>query len=154
MCPACRLSQRLHVPRDVDYVQAFQNLNRVQLELRRHGPSVELLLRRCELERRVGNYAASHAAALDAYRLDPRNPEVHYQVGVALVYLAMRKAGAVPCTTSSIRVPDQDQDQLLERAVYAFRAVVQLNPDDQDAEVLQHELEDLAGQHVELQHVH
>lgn len=152
-CPRCHLERLFHVPRDVDYVHTVQVLNRLELEIRRHGPSLERLLRKVQLERDAGNYLASHAAAVDAHVLDPRNPELHYQVGLALAYLALCKVQLAPWTPAT-RIPDQDAGELLEEAAAALRSCLELNPADQDAHDLLAGVGDLQLDVDHVQHVH
>lgn len=128
-----RLSQVFQVPADLDYVEAFQALSKVNLEIRRYGPSAERLIRKAHLERDVGNHASSLVSAQDALVLDPRDPEMHYHVGLAFLYLALAKAGALPVGPSPSELPDDATTSLLEKAVAAFRMVLELNPRDEDA---------------------
>lgn len=128
-----RLSQLFQVPADLDYVESFQALSKANLEIRRYGPSAERLLRKAHLERDVGNHASSLAAAQDALVLDPRNPEMHYQVGLAFLYLALAKAGALPVGPSPTELPEDSARDLLDKAVAGFHLVLELNPKDEDA---------------------
>jgi hypothetical protein len=128
-----RLSQLFQVPADLDYVESFQALSKVNLEVRRYGPTAERLLRKAHLERDVGNHASSLVAAQDALVLDPRNPEMHYHVGLAFLYLALAKAGALPVGPSPTELPEEDATALLGKAVAAFQMVLELNPRDEDA---------------------
>lgn len=128
-----RLSQLFQVPADLDYVESFQALSKTNLEIRRYGPTAERLLRKAHLERDVGNHASSLVAAQDALVLDPRNPEMHYQVGLAFLYLALAKAGALPVGPSPGEMPQESVRDFLEKAVAAFQLVVELNPKDEDA---------------------
>jgi tetratricopeptide (TPR) repeat protein len=136
-----RLSQLFQVPADLDYVESFQALSKVNLEIRRYGPTAERLVRKAHLERDVGNHASSLVAAQDALVLDPRNPEMHYQVGLAFLYLALAKASALPVGPSPSELPEDPASALLGKAVAAFRTTLELNPKDddarQDAQVLQ-----------------
>lgn len=128
-----RLSQLFQVPADLDYVESFQALSKVNLEIRRYGPTAERLVRKAHLERDVGNHASSLVSAQDALVLDPRNPEMHYQVGIAFLYLAFAKAGALPVGPSPSEVPEDSASALLEKAMAAFRITLELNPKDDDA---------------------
>lgn len=129
-----RLSQLFQVPQDLDYVESFQALSRTNLEIRRYGPTGERLVRKSHLERDVGNHAASLVSAQDALVLDPRNPEMHYQVGLAFLYLALAKADALPVGPSPGPLPDDSSADLLGKAVAAFSMVTELNPRDEDAQ--------------------
>ena len=128
-----RLAQVFQVPADLDYVESFQHLSKVNLEIRRYGPTAERLIRKAHLERDVGNHASSLVAAQDALVLDPRNPEMHYHVGLAFLYLALAKADALPVGPSPSELPEDQTTALLEKAVSAFRLVLELNPSDEDA---------------------
>jgi len=128
-----RLSQLFQVPQDLDYVESFQALSKANLEIRRYGPTAERLVRKAHLERDVGNHSSSLVAAQDALVLDPRNPEMHYQVGLAFLYLALAKAGALPVGPSPSELPEETTRDLLEKAIAAFGIALELNPKDEDA---------------------
>ena len=128
-----RLAQLFQVPADLDYVQSFQDLANLTLEIRRDGPSVGRLLRRSYLERGVGNHAASLTAVRKALELDPKNPEVHYALGVAHFFLALARADALPVGPRASDLPDESVSELLGLAVEAFTRVLELNPADEDA---------------------
>lgn len=143
-----RLSQLFQVPADLDYVGSFQALSKVNLEIRRHGPSVERLLRKARLERAAGNTAASLESAQEALVLDPKNPEMHYQLGLALLHLALDKAGALPVGPSPSELPHDSVRDLLEKSRLAFQAVVDLNALDEDARQDAAALTDLLESHA------
>ena len=136
-----RLLQIFQVPTDLDYVASFQALAKVNLEMRRLGPSVERLLRKAQLERAAGNPAAALLSAQDALVLDPSHGETHYQLGITFLHLALAKSDALPTGPVPPDLPRESPRELLEKAVAAFRAVVSLNARDddarQDGEVLQ-----------------
>src|SRR5688500_4817648 len=127
------LTQLFQVPQDLDYVGSFQALSKVNLEIRRLGPSAERLLRRAQLERAVGNHAASLAACQDALVLEPANAETHYQVGVAHLFLALAKADALPVGPRPTELPDESLTALVRHAADSFAKAVELNPNDEDA---------------------
>lgn len=127
------LTQLVQAPADLDYVESFQALSRVNLELRRLGPSADRLLRRANLERAVGNHAASLAATQDALILEPQNAEMHYQVGVAHLFLALAKAEALPVGPRPTDLPDDSLSTLLSRARDSFAKAAEMNPQDEDA---------------------
>jgi tetratricopeptide (TPR) repeat protein len=143
-----RLLQLFQVPADLDYVQSFQALSKANLDLRRHGPTAERLLRKAYLERAVGNHASSLAAAQDALVLDPRNAEMHYQVGLAFLYLALAKADALPVGPSPTDLPQESTAELLEKSVAAFGIALELNPNDEDAAMDVKALRDLLTAHA------
>ncbi|HLF15848.1 MAG TPA: hypothetical protein VI796_00210, partial [Candidatus Thermoplasmatota archaeon] len=89
------LTQLLHAPRDLDYVERFQGLAAVNLEIRRSGPTAERLLRKAALEMDVGNPTAGLAAAQDAAALSPDSAEAHFLIGKARILLALVKAHAL-----------------------------------------------------------
>jgi tetratricopeptide (TPR) repeat protein len=130
-----RLAQLFDVPTDLDYVEAFQALAQLTLELRRNGPSVELLLRRGQLERGVGNHESSLRSAQQAVALDPANPEGPYEVGLAYFYLALAKAHALPVAPRAhgSQLPAEGVAELLGLAIEAFSRTFELNPNDEDA---------------------
>jgi tetratricopeptide (TPR) repeat protein len=128
-----RLMQIFQVPEDLDYVQSFAHLAQVNLELRRRGPSPERLVRKARLEREVGNYAAGLTATQEALALDPHNPEMHYHVGIAFLYLALAKASALPVGPTPTDLPNESPTDLLAKSVAAFQTVLGLNPGDEDA---------------------
>lgn len=128
------LTQLVQVPADLDYVEHFQVLSGVNLEIRRHGPSSDRLLRKAILEMDVGNYAASLAAAQDACALDPVSAETHHQVGLAYLLLAMAKAGAVPTGPGVRETPSESCMGLLQKAIDALREVLRINPEDAETE--------------------
>lgn len=128
-----RLTQLVEVPRDLDYVESFQALSKVNLELRRLGPSADRLLRRAQLERAVGNHAASLVACQDALVLDPANGEMHYQVGLAQLFLALSKADMLPVGPRAPDLPDDSVGVLLRRAADCFAKALEHNPNDEDA---------------------
>ena len=128
-----RLAELFQVPSDLDYVEGFQLLSMANLEIRREGPSVERLLRKSMLERGVGNHGASLGAAQRALELDPSNPEVHYELGLAHFYLALARAEALPVGPKLTDLPPHGIGELLGLAVEAFSRVIELNPQDDDA---------------------
>jgi tetratricopeptide (TPR) repeat protein len=133
------LLQLMQAPRDLDYVGHFQELSRLNLEMRRFGPSAQRLLRKTMLEREVGNYGASLGAAQDALLLDPNNPEMHYHLGIAFVYVALARADALPIGAVPQALPHETATTLLQKGAEAFRTVLNFNPRDEDAQ------EDLAA---------
>ncbi|MCA1819147.1 MAG: hypothetical protein LC620_03705 [Halobacteriales archaeon] len=126
------LTQLVQVPADLDYVEHFQVLSGVNLEIRRHGPSADRLLRKAILEMDIGNYAASLVAAQDACALDPVSAETHHQVGLAYLLLAMAKAGAVPTGPGVRETPAESCTGLLQKCIDSFDEVLRLNPEDQE----------------------
>jgi tetratricopeptide (TPR) repeat protein len=127
------LTQLVQVPTDLDYVESFQQLARTNLEIRRDGPNAQLLLRLAELERAVGNHGASLKACQDALVLADQNPEMHYQLGVAYLFLCLAKADILPVGPNRVEAPRESLAELLDKAAAAFQGALKLNPQDQDA---------------------
>lgn len=127
------LSQLFQVPADLDYVNGFQELARINLQIRQQGASVERLLRRANLERAIGNHRASLDAVLEAQRLAPDHPEVHYELGVTYFFLAMSEAGALPVGPLHQNAESEGIRALLSKALEAFTAVIEQNPADTEA---------------------
>jgi len=127
------LTELIRTTNDLDYVERFQTLAKVNLEMRNKGPTSERLLRKAILEMDVGNYAAGLEAASDAIGLDEESPEAYYQSAVAHVLLAFVRAGALPLAPGMQELPKDAADVLLARAIGGFREAVRLNPGDEEA---------------------
>jgi Flp pilus assembly protein TadD len=127
------LLQLVQVPADLDYVQHFQTLSAVNLEIRKSGASAERLLRKAILESDVGNFEAALLAAKDAVDLEPKNPEAHHQVGMASLMLAMVKSGALASGPGLHEMPTESATELVLAAMEAFREAAKLNPEDQES---------------------
>ena len=128
-----RLAQLFQVPADLDYVQAFQDLSNLNLEIRREGPTVARLLRKSFLERGVGNHGASLGAVQRALELDPQSAEVRYSLGTAYFFLALARADALPVGPRASDLPGESISELLGLAIEEFSRVIELNPADEDA---------------------
>jgi tetratricopeptide (TPR) repeat protein len=139
------LSELVQVPADLDYVEHFQVLSGVNLEIRRHGPNADRLLRKAILEMDIGNFSASLAAAQASCALDPVSAETHHQVGLAYLLLAMARAGAVPTGPGVRETPSESCTALIQRALESFREVLRLNPEDQETRDGVAMLEDWTG---------
>jgi tetratricopeptide (TPR) repeat protein len=126
------LAQLVHTP-DLDYVEHFQMLAAVNLEIRRSGPTAERLLRKAILEMDVGNFLASLSAAEDALALDPKSPEIRHQLGRINLRLALAKAGIIPLGPGAEKGILQSPTELLQAAIRAFEAAVRLNPQDDES---------------------
>lgn len=140
------LTQLLHKPADLDYVEHFQDLADVNLEIRRYGPSTERLLRKAILEMDVGNFQSGLEAAKDAVVLDDQCQEAHYQVGASYVMLAFVKAGAVPSGPGNQFVPSEGAVDLLQDARGAFDRALEICPDDAEAQEDLHIVAELLGE--------
>ena len=129
-----RLRTRLLVaPRDLDYVEQFQLLAAVNLEMRRHGPTVDRLVRKAVLEMHVGNFSAALTAALDAATEDPTSAEAHYQAARAYILLALNKADVLPRGPGDVGAPEAGLEELVRLAMEELRTVIRLNLKDEDA---------------------
>ena len=78
---------------DCDYVEASRKLSALGLEMRRRGPTAELLLRKAFLEIDAGNFAQAAGAAEDALASNPKLVEAQLVWGRALFYAALVRAG-------------------------------------------------------------
>ncbi len=123
----------IHAPLDVDYVQHFQGLAALNLEIKRLGPSAERMLRKAILEMDVGNFEAGVKAAEHARELSPSTTEIHYQYGLANLLLACAKADAIPSGPGQQMPARTGVKRLLEEAIRAFEDVVRLNAADEEA---------------------
>jgi len=121
----------VETPQDLDYVERFQRLAALNLEMRKDGPTVPILLRKSILETGVGNHAAALQAALDAVALDGGDAEAHHQVGRASLMLALVRAGVVPQTGDG--GGQGTATGLLGQAAGEFRAAAGLVPGDDES---------------------
>lgn len=128
-----RLVQVFQIPTDVDYVSGFQELSRVNLQLRRLGASVPLLIHKARLERGVGNHPSSLDALMQAQGMSPDHPEILYELGVTQFCLAMAEAGALPANPRPAQSTTRSVRDLLTASLEAFTAVLERNPDDPEA---------------------
>ncbi|MFO1534385.1 MAG: hypothetical protein ABR586_01835 [Thermoplasmatota archaeon] len=126
------LAQLVHAA-DLDYVEHFQMLAAVNLEIRRSGPTAERLLRKAILEMDVGNFLASLSAAEDALALEPKSPEIRHQLGRINLRLALAKAGAIPLGPGAEKGILQTPTELLQAAIDSFQAALRLNPQDDES---------------------
>jgi hypothetical protein len=138
------IAQLVHAS-DLDYVEHFQMLSAVNLEIRRSGPTAERLLRKSILEMDVGNFLASLSAAEDALALAPKSAEVRHQLGCVNLRLALAKAGAIPLGPGAEKGILQSPTELLQAAIDAFQAAVRLNPQDDESRTDAGILAQLAG---------
>ncbi len=127
------LTRLVHAPLDLDYVENFQALARLNLEIERHGPSAPRLLRRAVLEMDVGNYEASYQAAKDALVLNPESGEAHFQRGLACLLMACVQADAIAGAPGMEAPRGMNMIDLVREASEAFGKAAHLNPDDEEA---------------------
>jgi tetratricopeptide (TPR) repeat protein len=126
------LLEVMTAPAQEDYVHHFQALAQVNLEIRQSGPTAKLLLHKSILEVDLGNYSAALVAVRDALDLKPDLAEASYQEGMSLVLLAFTKAGVL-AGAPGMAMPGARARRLLEKALEAFKAAVEANPDDEEA---------------------
>ena len=138
------LARMVHGP-DLDYVEHFQLLSAINLEIRRSGPTAERLLRKAILEMDVGNFLASLAAAEDALALDAKSPEIRHQLGAINLRLALAKAGCIPLGPGAEKGILQSPTELLQAAIDSFQACVRLNPEDDESRADMGVLQQLAS---------
>lgn len=141
------LTQLIRTTSDLDYVERFQTLAKVNLEMRNAGPTADRLLRKAVLEIEVGNYAAGLEAARDAITMDGTSPEAHYQAAVAHVLLAYVRIGALPLAPGAHQLPGEAAQEHLRKALDGFREAVRLNPVDDEARDDVHALERILERH-------
>lgn len=126
------LQEVITVPAETDYLEHFQALATVNLEIHHHGPSAHRLLRKSILEADIGNYTAALEAARDAIDVAPTLTEAHYQEGMCLMLLAFSRAGVL-AGAPGLESPIARPRRLLEQARDAFAATVAGNPADDEA---------------------
>ncbi len=126
------LLQLVPPPNERDYLEHFQSLASVNLEIRQRGPTAERLLRKSILEMDLGNFSASLDAARDAAELHHKDPEARYQEAMALVMLAFTKAGVL-AGAAGMESPLASTQTLMKQATQAFAEVVKYNPEDEEA---------------------
>lgn len=134
------LLQMLHPSQDADYVERFQALAAVNLELRRQGANASRLLQKAALEIDVGNHASALAAARHAIQLAPRDAEPHFVAARALMLMALVRARVLPGATGSPgdaahtrEAPRESARQLSAEAVGELHAALRLNAEDDEA---------------------
>ncbi len=129
-------------PQESDYVQCFEQMAFVEVEIRRRGPSPHLLIRRAQLHLAIGNYAPALRAAQEAVARAPRDGEAHYQEGLAWIAMARVQCGAA--AAPGVAVPARRPlITLIENAYEAFCAAAKCCPEDTEAKELVKEVESL-----------
>ncbi len=118
------------IPRqDTDYVACFDQLARVETEIRRRGASPHLLLRRAMLTMAIGNYVGALDAARSAVAAAPREPEAHYQEGLAWLWLAKVHVGSATIAPGSPMPTKRPLRLLLENALDCFCSATAVGDD-------------------------
>lgn len=135
--PQDHIAHPLHQSLDSDYVTCFDALARVEIDIRRRGPSPHLLLRRAMLSMALGNYATALDAARDAVTAAPREPETHYQEGLALLWLARLQVGVATLGPGAPVPTQRPLRALLDGAYDAFCAASGCGDDAETESVLQ-----------------
>ncbi len=118
---------------EADYLEHFQSLAEVNMEIRQNGLTPERLLRKSIIELEIGNYSAERDAARDAAELKPDWAEVHYQEGMSLLLLALTKAGVV-AGAPGMEAPVGGVRTLMEHAARSFGQALRLNADDEEVQ--------------------
>ncbi|MHB8633127.1 MAG: hypothetical protein ACYDBQ_04040 [Thermoplasmatota archaeon] len=127
-----RLLQQFKAQSDVDYVDCFQGLAALSLEIRRSGPTPERLLRKATLEMDIGNHVAALAAARHAGQLASRAGEPHFVAARALVLMALVRARAL-AGAPGLDEGSETPSQLVRDAVGELHHALRLNPEDEEA---------------------
>jgi tetratricopeptide (TPR) repeat protein len=125
---------RLVFDGNTDYVEEFQALASVNLEIQAKGPSAPRLLRKAILEIHLGNYVHARETVERALDAQPASPEAHYQRGVAYALLACLKADAIPAGPGNHDLPKESLRFLLTEAARSFAQAMQQNPGDDEAQ--------------------
>lgn len=125
---------RLVFDGDTDYVEEFQALAAVNLEIQSKGPNAPRLLRKAILEIHLGDYVDARRTVEAALDLHPGLSEAHFQRGVVYALLACLKADAVPAGPGHTTLPPESLRFLLTEAARAFAEAVRTNPYDDDAQ--------------------
>lgn len=125
------LLQLLPPQEESDYVEHFQALAAVNVEIRQRGPTAERLLRKSILEMDVGNFAACVDSARDAAEVRPRFAEAHYQQGMGLLLLAFTRAG-VMAGAPAMEQPVGSTRTIMQHAARALRNALDINGSDDE----------------------
>ncbi len=126
------LLQLLPPRSETDYLDHFQALAAVNVEIQKRGATPERLLQKAMLEMQIGNFSAGLEAARDATDLRPTWAEAHYQQGMALLHLAFVRVGILAGSAGMER-PVGSPKTLLEHAGRAFGEALRLHPEDVEA---------------------
>jgi hypothetical protein len=118
-----KLAQLL-VPAEADYVEVFQNLARLHVEMQRQGATAARLAHVAVLELQMGHLAEAQAAAQLAVRRDRKDAEAHF----ALARTQVAEAIQLAAKTRPVGVREA-----LEGATDQLREVLKLNPADEEA---------------------
>lgn len=125
---------RLVFDGNTDYVEEFQALAAVNLEIQAKGATASRLLRKAILEVHVGDYADARESVERALDASPASAEAHYQRGVAYALLACLKADAIPAGPGHHDLPKESLRFLLTEAARSFAKAVACNADDDEAQ--------------------
>jgi hypothetical protein len=134
----CMTSNRMADPlprgTDMDYVQCFEASARIEMEIRRRGPSPHLLLRRAMAAMALGNYVTALDAARDAVTACPKEPEAHYQEGLAWLWIGRVQVGAATMAPGTPAITKRPLETVLANAYDAFCAASACGRADGDAD--------------------
>ncbi len=119
---------------ETDYVACFDALARVETEIRKRGASPHLLLRRAMLSMAIGNYVGALDAARNAVAATPREPEAHYQEGLAWLWLARVHVGQATIAPGSPMPTKRPLRLLLENALDCFSSASACADGDAEAD--------------------
>lgn len=125
------LLQLVPPQQESDYLEHFQALAAVNLEIRQRGATPERLLRKSILEMDIGNFSAGLDAARDATDLRPDWGEAHYHEGMALLFLAFTKAGVL-AGAPGMEQPIGSVQTLMAHAARALGQAYKVNDDDEE----------------------
>ncbi|MGB1696929.1 MAG: hypothetical protein ACPHK8_00855 [Thermoplasmatota archaeon] len=121
------IQELVHAPQ-TDYVEAFQAISHVNMEIQKMGPTPERLLRRAVLEIDMGSYVDARESIQDSLLAGHQAPEAMYYLGIVNVFLAMQKAGAIAAAAGQF-APEPARVHM-EQACAAFRSALALNEDE------------------------
>lgn len=125
------LLQLVPPQQESDYLEHFQALSAVNLEIRQQGATPERLLRKSILEVDIGNFSAGLDAARDAAEMRPEWGEAHYQEAMTLLLLAFTKAGVL-AGAPGMEPPLGSIRTLMDHATRGFSRALQFNHGDEE----------------------
>ena len=121
------IQELVHAPQ-TDYVETFQAISEVNLEIQRFGPTPTRLLKRGVLEIDMGSYVDARTSIQDALVVRDDMPEALYYLGVANVFLSMQRVGIIAAAAGQF-APEPARSHM-QQAVAAFEAALALAPDE------------------------
>jgi hypothetical protein len=121
------IQELVHAPQ-ADYVETFQSLAIVNMEIQKMGPTPERLLCRGLLEIDMGAYVDARESIQDALIANSGIAEGMYYLGVANVLLCLQRAGVIAGSAGQL-APEPARVHM-EQACSAFRSALALNSDE------------------------